>query len=65
MCGISGLFSNRLINNIEIELVRKMNQIQKHRGPDDNGIWYNDNCVLGHVRLSIIDLTSDGHQPFF
>jgi asparagine synthase (glutamine-hydrolysing) len=33
-----------------------------HRGPDDEGIYLNDQVVLGHRRLSIIDLNS-GHQP--
>jgi asparagine synthase (glutamine-hydrolysing) len=41
-----------------------MNEIQKHRGPDDYGIWNDSHCVLGHRRLSIIDLSSNGHQPF-
>lgn len=35
----------------------------RHRGPDDHGIWSSDGVVLGHRRLSIIDLTSAGHQP--
>ena len=35
----------------------------KHRGPDGEGIWSNDNCMLGHVRLSIIDLSEKGAQP--
>ena len=39
-----------------------MNRIQKHRGPDDEGIYLTDGCGLAHVRLSIIDL-STGHQP--
>jgi len=37
----------------------------KHRGPDDDGIYINKNIGLGHVRLSIIDLTKAGHQPMF
>jgi len=41
-----------------------MNNIQKHRGPDDEGIYSDNNCVLGHRRLAIIDLSKDGHQPF-
>ena len=41
-----------------------MNFIQKHRGPDDEGIWISpiNECGLAHVRLSIIDLTH-GSQP--
>ena len=37
----------------------------KHRGPDSNGIWYDENNGIGlaHARLSILDLTSAGHQP--
>ena len=39
-----------------------MLQTLRHRGPDDSGIACFDGCVLGHTRLSIIDL-SDGRQP--
>ena len=41
-----------------------MNFIQKHRGPDDEGIFFDKTCVLGHRRLSIIDLSDAGHQPY-
>jgi asparagine synthase (glutamine-hydrolysing) len=41
-----------------------MNKIQRHRGPDDEGIYSDSCCVLGHRRLAIIDLSKDGHQPF-
>ena len=36
-----------------------------HRGPDDRGLWSSPKgvCVLGHARLSIIDLSPAGHQP--
>ena len=36
-----------------------------HRGPDDRGLWSSPNgaCVLGHARLSIVDLSPAGHQP--
>ena len=35
----------------------------KHRGPDDDGVYIKQNIGLGFVRLSILDLTSAGHQP--
>jgi asparagine synthase (glutamine-hydrolysing) len=64
MCGIAGIidFSERPINKAD---VLKMLRIMKHRGPDDEGIFINAGLGLGHVRLSIIDLSQDGHQPFF
>ena len=37
----------------------------KHRGPDDDGIFTCDNVGLGFVRLSILDLSSAGHQPMY
>lgn len=37
----------------------------KHRGPNDDGLFLEENLGLGFVRLSIIDLTMDGHQPMF
>lgn len=66
MCGINGFYnySNTPIANGE-ELIRKMNSVMEDRGPDDSGIWSNEkrNVFLGHQRLSIIDLSSAGHQP--
>jgi asparagine synthase (glutamine-hydrolysing) len=57
MCGISGFI------NIEIESNDFIN-IASHRGPDDQGIYRNANVILGHNRLSIQDLSANGHQPF-
>jgi asparagine synthase (glutamine-hydrolysing) len=64
MCGIAGKYSLSGIHDADLELVRAMNRAQHHRGPDDEGLFSDDKCVLGHKRLSIIDLSSDGHQPF-
>jgi len=65
MCRISGLISPRL-NREEInEKVRQMCRVLQHGGPDDEGIFSDQetNLVLGHRRLSIIDLGRNGHQP--
>ena len=61
MCGISGIIGR----NWKKKQLEKMIKVQSHRGPDDNGIYIDaENGVgLGHNRLSIIDLSSDGHQP--
>jgi asparagine synthase (glutamine-hydrolysing) len=83
MCGIAGYINNpAAIRNTEV--IRKMLQVQKHRGPDDSGInafnletgkvtelptretvsvENHFNGVLGFNRLSILDLSENGHQP--
>lgn len=66
MCGICGYMSKREISSVEFHA---MNQTMFSRGPDDEGeecyptadgqiVW------LGHKRLSILDLSAKGHQPF-
>ena len=63
MCGISGFYSKSPFQSNEI--LKKMNLAIHHRGPDDTGIWQDDNAGIffGHQRLSIIDLSKAGHQP--
>jgi len=65
MCGIAGYWSIADINYEYLDSDLKMAvQSLDHRGPDDNGIWSNASGVgLGHSRLSILDLSSHGHQP--
>lgn len=65
MCGINGFISDLHSSEQKKEIVRKMNLCLSHRGPDNDGIWSDDNIVLGHRRLSIIDLSAEGNQPFF
>lgn len=62
MCGITGYFKSddRLLS--KDSLIKATNSI-RHRGPDDAGYYENENVGLGHRRLSIIDLSSAGHQP--
>lgn len=64
MCGISGVFNLRQPHTIEPALIRKINRLQSHRGPDDEGYYFDAYTALAHRRLSIIDL-SGGHQPLF
>ncbi|KKP24464.1 MAG: Asparagine synthetase [candidate division TM6 bacterium GW2011_GWF2_28_16] len=66
MCGIAG-FINLNNKNFEIDknLLFKMQEKIRHRGPDDAGIWLSSQRGVGlaHVRLSIVDLSLLGHQP--
>jgi asparagine synthase (glutamine-hydrolysing) len=61
MCGFFGVLGD---SNNYSDMLKSL-KIINHRGPDDFGIWDNnsDKISLGHVRLSIVDLTSSGHQP--
>ena len=62
MCGIVG-FTNNISNSDEV-LSKMMDRI-KHRGPDAYGKFIDDDIALGHRRLSIIDVSSSGDQPIF
>src|SRR5438034_1533936 len=62
MCGICGQFNFIQRQPVEPETVRRMTQTIVHRGPDDEGYFFNGPVGLGFRRLSIIDLAS-GHQP--
>ena len=57
MCGINGF------NWKDEYIIKKMNSRLKHRGPDDEGVYVDEEVSLGHLRLSIIDLSKNGHQP--
>ena len=60
MCGIIGCLGNYILSSREDIL----NSIA-HRGPDDQGFYEDDDVFLGQVRLSIQDLSHQGHQPMF
>ena len=62
MCGISGIFEFDQARAIDREVVHRMNESLRHRGPDDEGIYVDRGIGLGHRRLSIIDVAG-GHQP--
>jgi len=61
MCGIAGIISE-IGGDLKHRIVRLV-EAQRHRGPDDWGVWCDDICALGHRRLSIIDLSQAGRQP--
>lgn len=62
MCGIAGII-NLDRRPVSEDALRTMNGFMDTRGPDHAGTWTQDNIGLGHRRLSIIDLSPDGHQP--
>ena len=68
MCGILGTVSNVLLPDHDLRLKRALKTLQ-HRGPDDHGLEFvqgNSGILsLGHTRLSVIDISSGGHQPMF
>lgn len=70
MCGINGIlffndqFSDRPVTYFENE-IRKMNDEIAHRGPDGDGTFISYPVILGHRRLSIIDLSKEADQPMF
>ena len=64
MCGISGIIHFDRSPAQESQ-VKAMMKEMKHRGPNDDGLFLEDNLGFGFVRLSIIDLSMDGHQPMF
>ncbi len=65
MCGINGIFFFKNSNlNLE-KKIKKMNAIISHRGRDNDSIFLEKNIALGHRRLSILDLSEAGNQPFF
>ncbi len=68
MCGLVGVVhlpDGALADQeVDEEILRRMMSIIMHRGPDSSGVWRDGPVGLGHVRLSILDLSSHGHQPF-
>ena len=67
MCGIAGFWyqnAKRCTGEME-EFARRMGSVLGHRGPDDSGIvvFEHDGLALAHRRLSIIDVSANGHQP--
>ncbi len=62
MCGVVGVL-NRDGAPVSPAVLRRMTDMIRHRGPDDEGYYTADGVGIGHRRLSIIDLSPAGHQP--
>lgn len=64
MCGIAGLWHEQSAEWLNLNASSMADAIA-HRGPDDCGIWIEpqSNIAFSHRRLSILDLSSEGHQP--
>src|SRR5664280_2835295 len=67
MCGIAGLLESSSRNSPEVlrEMVTRMADTLRHRGPDDGGAWVDAKAgvALSMRRLAILDLSEAGHQP--
>ncbi|HUF10718.1 MAG TPA: asparagine synthase (glutamine-hydrolyzing), partial [Rhodothermales bacterium] len=65
MCGITGFWSREVPSYEPRETLEMMISTLSHRGPDDEGRWSDPDGRLhfGHTRLSVIDLSAEGHQP--
>lgn len=61
MCGIVGSLGGAIADSIVVDMANAL----LHRGPDDSGVWLDTafSVGLGHRRLSIVDLSPEGHQP--
>lgn len=65
MCGITGFLHASFPHEQWAPTLVKMARTIAHRGPDDEGVWFDSHSGIGlaHRRLSIIDLSREGHQP--
>src|SRR5512143_3018815 len=65
MCGIAGIIQFG-VRRYTAEHLKKMTDALAHRGPDGEGFWAtaSGDVLLGHRRLSILDLTEIAAQPF-
>lgn len=64
MCGITGIAGRHEELTLSLKAIQSMNNAIRHRGPDAEGVWHDEKVFLGHRRLSIIDLSEAGNQPF-
>ena len=64
MCGIAG-FVGPLAPGLDMHTARRMAELLRHRGPDDEGVWSDPEAgvALAQRRLAIVDISAAGHQP--
>ncbi len=65
MCGINGILQFQQQRHSDEKTLVRMRDFLAHRGPDDAGLFMEGPIGLGHRRLSILDVSAAGHQPFF
>lgn len=65
MCGLTGFWQHSAATGDLARVAQSMAQRIAHRGPDDSGVWTDEQAglALAHRRLSIVDLSAAGHQP--
>ena len=64
MCGIAGFVFVDPRHPVDRELLKRVTEVMRHRGPDADGFHLGSGVGLGHRRLSIIDLAG-GDQPIY
>ena len=65
MCGVFCIASKHPVDHSLLHKSRSIKDLLKHRGPDDDGIWFdkNNGVIVGHTRLAVLDLTDSAKQP--
>ncbi len=63
MCGFSVILNSNKNKSEQLKLIKEMNRSIQNRGPDHSGVYNDEYIILGHQRLSIIDLSSASNQP--
>ncbi len=64
MCGINGILHFQTQKKIDQDTLVRMRDALSHRGPDDQGLFIENNIGFGHRRLSILEVSELGHQPY-
>jgi len=64
MCSIFGIFNLKKESQSLRAFAIKQSAKMRHRGPDWSGVWHDDQAILVHERLAIVDM-EQGSQPLF